>query len=78
VDDQATIDWGRVTKLRVEMKNILPSSLGEIDGGGGGCGGESGAGFCVARERRGAQAIFLGSITLKRPVLHPASMESEF
>jgi hypothetical protein len=35
VDDRATIDWGRATKLRVEMKNILPSSLGEIDGGGG-------------------------------------------
>ena len=35
VDDRATIDWGRATKLGVEMKNILPSSLGEIDGGGG-------------------------------------------
>ena len=57
VDDRATIDWGRATKLGVEMKNILPSSLGEIGGGGGGCGGESSAGFCVARERRGAQAL---------------------
>ena len=35
VDDRATIDWGRTTKLGVEMKNILPSSLGEIGGGGG-------------------------------------------
>ena len=35
MDDQATIDWGRATKLGVEMKNILPSSLGEIGGGGG-------------------------------------------
>jgi hypothetical protein len=57
--------------LGVEMKNILPSSLGEIIGGGGGCGGESGAGFCVARERRGAQALLFGPITLK--VSCPAS-----
>ena len=35
VDNRATIDWGRATKLGVEMKNILPSSLGEIGGGGG-------------------------------------------
>ncbi len=59
VDDRAIIDWGRATKLGVEMKNILPSSLGEIGGGGGGCGGEGVAPGFVLQKRGEEHKLYL-------------------